>query len=159
MRTLLLAAPLIAALSYSTSAMAEDTAEAAVIHAVDEFMRSIKEQDAELMASVTTAEGRTSGLIYQDGVAKFFSETFLEGQARLASGNEATWTESYWDPTILIHNGIAMLWAPYSMEVDGLRVHCGIDVFNLALVNEEWKIVSIQFTAEPDGCPGDADAR
>lgn len=157
MRILLLAASLMAVLTYSSSAMAENTEEAGVIHAVDEFMRSIRLQDPELMASVTMPEGRTSGLVYQDGVPQFFSESFHEGRNRLAKGDDATWSEAFWDPTVLIHNGIAVLWAPYSMDRDGIRLHCGIDVFNLALVDEEWKIVSIQFTAEPDGCPSVAE--
>lgn len=152
MGILSLAAALTAALTYSSSTL-EDAQEAEVIHAVEDFMRSIRIQDPDLMASVTTPEGRASGLIYQDGVAKFYSETFLQGRNRLAKGDDATWTEDFWDPTVLIHNGIAVLWAPYSMDRDGIRLHCGIDVFNLALLDEEWKIVSIQFTAEPDGCP------
>lgn len=153
MRTLLVIAAFVALALHSTVVTAEDSDTAGVIRAVDTFMQSIKDQDPELMASVTTETGMASGLIYRDGTAEFHTSSFLEDRERLAKGHESTWIESYWDPTILIHNGIAVLWAPYSMEADGVRLHCGIDVFNVALIEGKWKIVSIQFTAEPNGCP------
>ena len=153
MRLLLLAIPLIATLGCTSPSLSEGTEKAQVIQVVDAFMRSIKEQDSKLMASVTADEGTASGLIYKDGNAAFHSESFDEGRKRLARGDEAEWVESYRDPIVLIHKGVAVFWAPYSMEVDGIQVHCGIDVFNLAKVDEDWKIVSIQFTAEPEGCP------
>lgn len=152
MRALLVITTLVAFALQPGVAHADASDRMAIIRAVDAFMQAIKEQDPELMTSVTTDSGMVSGLIYQDGTAEFRTWPFKEDRERLAKGSAGTWVESYWDPTVLIHNGIAVLWAPYSMQVDDIRLHCGIDVFNLAKIEEEWKIVSILFTAEPDGC-------
>jgi hypothetical protein len=62
-------------------------------------------------------------------------------------------TEKYWDPTVLIHNGIAIFWAPYSFDIDGKRSHCGVDQFDFIKVQGEWKLASAMWTVEPDGCP------
>jgi hypothetical protein len=54
---------------------------------------------------------------------------------------------------LLIHNGIAVFWAPYSFDIDGRRSHCGVDQFDFVKVEGEWKLANSMWTVEPDGCP------
>ena len=61
--------------------------------------------------------------------------------------------EVYWKPTVLIQDGIAVVWTPYQFERDGKRSHCGIDVFNLVQIDGAWRIASVMYTVEPQGCP------
>ena len=57
------------------------------------------------------------------------------------------------NPTVLIQRDLAHVWSPYTIDIDGKRLHCGIDSFGLAKVDGAWKLTSLTWTAEPNGCP------
>jgi hypothetical protein len=50
---------------------------------------------------------------------------------------------------------MAVVWTPYQFDRDGKRSYCGIDVFNLVEVDRAWRIASVMYTVEPQGCPKD----
>ncbi len=54
---------------------------------------------------------------------------------------------------MLVQGPIAVVWAPYSIDVNGARSHCGIDVFNLLRVDDQWKISGIQYTMDLTAAP------
>ena len=56
------------------------------------------------------------------------------------------------DVKVEVHKRIAMVWAPYDLWIDKKFSHCGVDVFTLLKTKEGWKIVTIAFTVEPNGC-------
>lgn len=51
-----------------------------------------------------------------------------------------------------LHGNIAVVWAPYTLSFGGKFSHCGIDVFTFLKTKEGWKIVSLAYSAEPNGC-------
>lgn len=53
---------------------------------------------------------------------------------------------------VKIHKGIAMVWAPYDLWVNGIFMHCGVDVFTLIKSTSGWKIASLVYTMEKEGC-------
>lgn len=53
---------------------------------------------------------------------------------------------------VQIHQQIAMVWAPYDFFVDKKFSHCGVDIFTLIKTNAGWKIASLVYTVEPEGC-------
>ena len=53
---------------------------------------------------------------------------------------------------VKIHKGIAMVWAPYDLWVNDIFTHCGVDVFTLMKSSSGWKIASIAYTIEKEGC-------
>jgi hypothetical protein len=55
-------------------------------------------------------------------------------------------------PTVLVRNGLAQVWTPYTFDVAGKRSHCGIDTISLLKVDGAWRIASFGWTAEPQGC-------
>jgi hypothetical protein len=57
-----------------------------------------------------------------------------------------------WDPTVLIHEHLAVVWTPYDIYVDGEFLHCGVDAFTLLETEAGWRIATIAFTMEPTGC-------
>lgn len=61
--------------------------------------------------------------------------------------------EWMWSPVIIRRGALATVSAPYELAVNGRTVHCGLDVFTLAKTDGAWKIASISWTAEPEGCP------
>ncbi len=41
------------------------------------------------------------------------------------------WLERMWKPTVLVHGGIAVVWAEYDFHLNGKLNHCGVDSVNL----------------------------
>ena len=60
---------------------------------------------------------------------------------------------------VQIHKNIAMVWAPYDLWVNEQFSHCGVDVFTLIKGNAGWKIASISYTIEKEGCGNTQKAR
>jgi hypothetical protein len=44
------------------------------------------------------------------------------------------------------------VWAPYSIDVNGARSHCGIDVFNMSKGEGGWLVDNISYTHEEAAC-------
>ena len=74
--------------------------------------------------------------------------TFL---SNLAAGDN-DFLERMWDPTVLQHGRMAVVWTPYDFYRAGEFSHCGVDVFNLIRTNAGWRISGIMYTVEPTGC-------
>ncbi len=51
-----------------------------------------------------------------------------------------------------IHERIAMIWAPYDLWVNDKYSHCGVDVFTLLKTQKGWKIASLAYSIEKNGC-------
>ena len=54
---------------------------------------------------------------------------------------------------LLIQRDLAHVWADYTLDLDGKRLHCGVDSFGLVRQDGNWRIASLTWTAEPKGCP------
>ena len=55
--------------------------------------------------------------------------------------------------TVLVQRDLAHVWADYTLDLDGKRLHCGVDSFGLVRQDGAWRISSLTWTAEPKGCP------
>jgi hypothetical protein len=70
--------------------------------------------------------------------------------------NKAAALERIWEPKVRIHGTtagtIADVWAEYDYHRDGKFDHCGIDAFQLVKEGAAWKIVSVIWTSEKEGC-------
>lgn len=132
-------------------AAADERAE--VIAAADRFIAAINSNDAEALRRMSIPEGMNISLRYQpDGSSNI--RTRSNSKAATETATEARkFIEKYWDPTVLIHNGIAVFWAPYSFDIDGKRSHCGVDQFDFIKIDGQWKLASSMWTVEPNGCP------
>lgn len=62
------------------------------------------------------------------------------------------------DPRVMSDGTVAMVWAPYDFFVDGVRNHCGVNVFSLVNRDGDWLIASVVYSYLPDDCPEMAEA-
>jgi hypothetical protein len=69
----------------------------------------------------------------------------------LGSG-KAEWKERIWEPTVLVHESIAVVWAPYDFHLKGDFTHCGYDSISLLKTAAGWKITYISDTRQTEGC-------
>ena len=126
---------------------------AQIMAAVDRVIAAINSNDAEALRQIAIPEGMNISLRYQpDGSATLRTKSNAQDAAETTTETRK-FTEKYWDPTVLVHNGIAVFWAPYSFDIDGKRSHCGMDQFDFIKVDGQWKLASSMWTVEPNGCP------
>lgn len=120
-----------------------------VKEAVRTFFTALAERDTALAKSVMMKEGWFYS-VREDGSIRAQSHTgFFETLAR----EQTDFLERMWDPTVLVHDRIAVLWTPYDFHRDGRFSHCGIDAFSLIRVGESWKITGTIYTVQHEGCP------
>jgi hypothetical protein len=146
--------PLIAVLALalaSPALAAPDPQETAVVAAVQRFFDAMAAHDgaalsqAALPGSVFTAIRPAAA-----GATKVTRITLEDFTKNLRPGL----SERMWSPRVSLRGAmLATLSAPYEFQLDGKTTHCGIDVFELAKIEGQWKIASISWTAEPDACP------
>ena len=75
-----------------------------------------------------------------------------EDFADLLATTKNVWLERIWDPTVLVHGPIAVVWAQYDFHLNGALSHCGVDSVSLLKTSAGWKISSISDTRETSGC-------
>ena len=146
--TLLLAAVTTTAPAYLS---AQEDAEAGAVAAVQALFDAMAARDGEAIrdlltdGAVFTATAETA-----DGV-QVRESTGAEFAASIGQPGPAL-LERMWDPHVMIQGPLAVVWTPYDFHVDGEFSHCGIDAVSLAKTAAGWKISSIAYTRERDGC-------
>ncbi len=61
--------------------------------------------------------------------------------------------ERGFDAQVQIAGGLATVWLPYDLYVDGDWSHCGVDVFAMVRFESEWRIASMGWSVEqPPAC-------
>jgi hypothetical protein len=139
----------IALLALAVSAVAQPSSEADITTVVQSLFDAMKSHDADKARNLF-ATGATMTAIRPK--AKPVNSTGDDFASRLATAKDA-WLERMWEPKVMVHGDIAMLWAPYDFHLNGKFHHCGIDLVNLAKLEGVWKITSISYTSETEGCP------
>jgi hypothetical protein len=62
------------------------------------------------------------------------------------------WLERMWNSKVLIHGGLAVVWADYDFHLNAKFSHCGVDSVTLVNISGGWKISGIAYTMETSGC-------
>ena len=132
----------------STCTKTPSDEEKAVIAAIDRFFHVLMTRDTTAAREVLMPEGQFFS-IREDGTIR--SQSHLTFTVSLPSSQDLL-LERIWEPKILIHEGIAMVWTPYDFHRNGNFSHCGIDAFSLLKTDEGWKIAGIVYTVETTGC-------
>jgi len=128
-----------------------DSEEAAVVAVVQKFFDAMAARDVDAARAVVLPEGRDHSI--REGaegpiIRSFTNEDFV---ARLATGTEKL-LERMWEPKVMIHGRIAVLWAPYDFHRNGEFSHCGVDAFTLVRTESGWKISGGVYTVETEDC-------
>jgi hypothetical protein len=136
----------------ATAAAADPSAD--VLAAVDDTLKAINTQDEALFRSVMLPAAVITAQSYDGKGGLRTAVLTVDEMAKRLKRPGHVIDESIHEPTVLIQRDLAHVWAPYSLDYDGKRLHCGIDSFGLARVDGKWRITSLTWTAEPKGCPG-----
>ncbi|WP_416908895.1 MAG: nuclear transport factor 2 family protein [Polymorphobacter sp.] len=125
-----------------------------VLAVVEATLRAINTGDAALIeqlalpSAIVVAQGydKTSDTL------KTRIMTIAEMSAGWRAPGRRPVDERIQTPTVHIQRDLAHVWSPYTIDIDGKRLHCGIDSFGLAKVDGAWRLTSLTWTAEPNGC-------
>lgn len=136
----------------STTAFAQDD-EAAIKHVVNKIFEGMKKSDTALIRSAFSKEP-----ILQTVVNNRERKTAIETEpldsflVAISKPHTEVYDERITFDVIKIDGELAMVWAPYKFYVGEKFSHCGVDCFQLAKLNGEWKIQYLIDTRRRQGC-------
>lgn len=151
MRSSLVLALIVLTLPLAASSADEAEDRKAVIAVIDAFFAGMTAKDVDSMREIMTEDGilygyreTTEGL----SVINPTHASYLDGLAT----RESVPIERYWNPTVMLHDRLAVVWTPYDFYSDGVFSHCGINSFSMLKTDDGWKITGVVFSMEPEGC-------
>jgi hypothetical protein len=121
-----------------------------IIAVVNQFFEILETRNVELAKKILIPEGFSFNLREtgkETVLKKSGFKTFIEE----LPGFKGRYKEVMSNPKVLIHKGIAMLWADYKFYINGNFSHCGVDAFSLIKTHGEWKICGVIYTVEKSG--------
>jgi len=130
---------------------APSAVEAEVLAAVQRFFDAMTADDPSAGRAVLMEDGQYFRVLEgPEGVeaARVRHSDYLQ---RMGAGEDRL-LERMWEPTVLVRRDIALVWTPYDFFVNDAFSHCGVDAFSLVHTGEGWKIASIVYTVERQGC-------
>jgi len=130
------------------TARAADPEEKAVLAAIQNLFDGMAAHDAVKIKSAMTPEARLVAARDTKPAAIVTRDEFAQSIA----SNPGSLRERIWEPKIMIHGPIAMLWAPYDFHLNGKFHHCGIDTFLMLKTEEGWKASALSYTSETEHC-------
>jgi ketosteroid isomerase-like protein len=140
------------AASLGTSApVAAQSEERAVLAAVQAFLDAMHASDAAASRAVMLPDGQYFA-VRDDADGRFVRRVAHEAYFAMLEANRDVLLERIWEPTVLVHRTIAVVWTPYDIYRNGAFMHCGVDAFSLVRTDDGWRIASIVYTVEPVGC-------
>lgn len=125
--------------------------EAAVLAVVQRFFDAMAGKDLGAAREIMLLEATYFSVRHEGGDPALRGSTNGEFVESLEAVRE-TMVERIWDPTVLVHDRIAVVWAPYDFHRDGAFSHCGVDAFSLVKTEAGWKIAGAVYTVEKEGC-------
>lgn len=150
MKTPRLLGALVAIFLYTTyPALAQDE-EKAALQVAHDFFDALEKGDSTAFQSLFLPKAMVYTVRENNGVPALgsrspFSDKFRKGtvvkERMKAQGVE-----------VHVHGRMAVVWAPYDLWVNDVYSHCGIDVFTLIKAEAGWKIASLSYTIEKEGC-------
>jgi Domain of unknown function (DUF4440) len=116
--------------------------------AVQALFDAMNAHDAAAAKALVIPEA-TLFAVHDDG--KLSVTGFDKFAERIGSSKDAL-LERMWNPKVMEHGSIAVVWAEYDFHLNNKFHHCGVDSVSLVKTLDGWKISSIAYTAETNGC-------
>ena len=117
---------------------------AAVIAVADSALAAITRGDVIAFTDLMVPEAVMFPTSTRDGVTTYRVRTREAQRTGALSGI----VERGFNPQALVSGGVAMVWMPYDLYINGAWSHCGADVFTLVKSEGRWRIASLAWSAE-----------
>ena len=122
---------------------------------VRELFSAMKAGDSARVRAVfhPQMKGLASASAGRNGEALAEFSTVDAFVSAMGTPHAAAYDERISRPRILVDGGrLASVWADYTFFLGTKLTHCGVDIFQLAKVGIEWKIVALSDTRRTTGC-------
>jgi len=126
------------------------TDEAEVKNKVNAFFTALEKQDTLSLKKLWFSEGQV-WTINNTTSPMTHSMRFFKGDLKSFDPKRIL-QERALSYDIKVHKGMAMAWVPYDFHVNGQFSHCGVDIFSLIKIENEWKFISASYTMEKTEC-------
>lgn len=120
-----------------------------VIHRLFDGMR--RGDSAMVRATFHPRASLTTAVVRQGKPAVLFEEVGSFVQA-VGTPHDSVWDERITNEVVLQDGTLAVVWTDYRFYVGDRFSHCGVDAFQLAKEDAEWKIVALTDTRRRQGC-------
>jgi Putative lumazine-binding len=121
----------------------------AVVHRLFDGMRH---GDSAMIRSTLHSDAMLATAVVRLGKAGLERDTVENWLRAVAAPHDSVWDERLSGEVVHQDGTLAVIWADYRFYVGTRFNHCGVDVFTLAKVGEEWKILAIADTRRRQPC-------
>jgi hypothetical protein len=122
-----------------------------VIAVVDALFAALEKGDGPALLQLVYPEGRVTGRgAFPGGATGLRSRSFTEYAARMTPGSG--FHEQISDMIVERDGDVAMVWAPFTVSIEGKVVSCGYDHFDFVRENGAWKVMNLTFSSRTEGC-------
>ena len=123
-----------------------------IIMTVNTLFDAMKKADTILLKNCFSPNAVLQTIQDKDGAVKVIDEEldgFIKfvGQQTQGAADEQVFIES-----VKIDGPLAMVWTPYKFYYKGKFSHCGVNCFQLVMLNSVWKIQYLIDTRRKDSC-------
>jgi len=126
---------------------AAQTDQEAVLAVAQKVFDGINTKNADLIEANMMPEGVLFSTM--NGSARFTSVSDFASQV---VGEDAVYHERMFETTVHVQDGVALIWADYDFHINGAFSHCGVDTFSMVKTPEGWKVASLTYTVQQEGC-------
>ena len=121
----------------SSFSFAQNTSEKEIIKPIENLFNAMKSADSLGVKNAFSG----SAIIQTFGKNQEIRTDKVEGFAKQVGASQAgDLDERFTISKILVDGNMASVWVPYQFYYKGNFSHCGVNSFQLAKINNEWKI-------------------
>ena len=133
----------------SSFSFAQNTSEKEIIKPIENLFNAMKSADSLGVKNAFSG----SAIMQTFGKNQEIRTDKVEDFAKqVGSSKVGDLDERFTISKILVDGNMASVWVPYQFYYKGNFSHCGVNSFQLAKINNEWKIQYIIDTRRKDNC-------
>ena len=133
----------------STFSFAQNTSEKEVVKPIESLFKAMKSADSLGVKNVFSSSALMQTFGKNQEIRTEKAEDFAK---QVGAAKVGDLDERFAISKILIDGNMASVWVPYQFYYKGNFSHCGVNSFQLAKINNEWKIQYIIDTRRKDNC-------
>ncbi len=133
----------------SSFSFAQNTSEKEIVKPIEKLFNAMKSADSLGVKNAFSG----SAIMQTFGKNQEIRTDKVEDFAKQVGASQAgDLDERFTISKILVDGNMASVWVPYQFYYKGNFSHCGVNSFQLAKINNEWKIQYIIDTRRKDNC-------
>jgi hypothetical protein len=133
----------------SSFSFAQNTSEKEIIKSIENLFNAMKSADS---LGVKNAFSGSAMMQTFDKNQEIRTDKVEDFAKQVGASQAGDLDERFTISKILVDGSMASVWVPYQFYYKGNFSHCGVNSFQLAKINNDWKIQYIIDTRRKDNC-------